>query len=58
MQETLNSKKKGDAAFRHKDAKAAVECYTQVGNYYSRLVLILLIISLKFEYDTYVALRL
>ncbi|XP_009796958.1 serine/threonine-protein kinase BSK7 [Nicotiana tabacum] len=29
MQETLNSKKKGDAAFRHKDAKAAVECYTQ-----------------------------
>ncbi|KAJ8551320.1 hypothetical protein K7X08_000690 [Anisodus acutangulus] len=29
MQETLNSKKKGDAAFRHKDAKAAIECYTQ-----------------------------
>eukprot|EP00262_Sarcandra_glabra_P005822 TRINITY_DN1768_c0_g1_i1.p1 TRINITY_DN1768_c0_g1~~TRINITY_DN1768_c0_g1_i1.p1 ORF type:complete len:496 (+),score=92.92 TRINITY_DN1768_c0_g1_i1:495-1982(+) len=29
MQETLNSKKKGDAAFRHKDFKAAVECYTQ-----------------------------
>ncbi|WMV55621.1 hypothetical protein MTR67_049006 [Solanum verrucosum] len=28
MQETLNSKKKGDAAFRHKDAKAAIECYT------------------------------
>ncbi|XP_057978317.1 serine/threonine-protein kinase BSK7-like isoform X1 [Malania oleifera] len=29
MQETLNSKKKGDAAFRHKDFKAAIECYTQ-----------------------------
>lgn len=30
MQETLNSKKKGDVAFRHKDLKAAIECYTQV----------------------------
>ncbi|XP_072974347.1 probable serine/threonine-protein kinase BSK3 isoform X2 [Typha angustifolia] len=29
MQETLNSKKKGDAAFRHKDANTAIECYTQ-----------------------------
>ncbi|KAL5981502.1 Serine/threonine-protein kinase bsk5 [Asimina triloba] len=29
MQETLNSKKKGDAAFRHKDFRAAIECYTQ-----------------------------
>ncbi|GLT67845.1 hypothetical protein SLA2020_401230 [Shorea laevis] len=29
MQETLNSKKKGDAAFRHKDFSAAIECYTQ-----------------------------
>ncbi|KAF5460674.1 hypothetical protein F2P56_020527 [Juglans regia] len=29
MQETLNSKKKGDAAFRHKDLRAAIECYTQ-----------------------------
>ncbi|CAH9103186.1 unnamed protein product [Cuscuta epithymum] len=29
MQETLNSKKKGDAAFRHKDFKAAIDCYTQ-----------------------------
>ncbi|CAL5356131.1 unnamed protein product [Camellia sinensis] len=29
MQETLNSKKKGDVAFRHKDFRAAVECYTQ-----------------------------
>ncbi|KAM6587853.1 serine/threonine-protein kinase BSK7 [Cannabis sativa] len=28
MQETLNSKKKGDVAFRHKDFKAAIECYT------------------------------
>uniref|UniRef100_A0A5B7ABY4 non-specific serine/threonine protein kinase n=1 Tax=Davidia involucrata TaxID=16924 RepID=A0A5B7ABY4_DAVIN len=29
MQETLNSKKKGDSAFRHKDFKKAIECYTQ-----------------------------
>ncbi|KAL0918264.1 hypothetical protein M5K25_010263 [Dendrobium thyrsiflorum] len=29
MQETLNSKKKGDTAFRHKDLNAAIECYTQ-----------------------------
>ncbi|CAI0476288.1 unnamed protein product [Linum tenue] len=29
MQDTLNSKKKGDVAFRHKDFKAAIECYTQ-----------------------------
>ncbi|KAF8412258.1 hypothetical protein HHK36_000219 [Tetracentron sinense] len=29
MQETLNSKKKGDAAFRHKDLRAAIEFYTQ-----------------------------
>ena len=30
MQETLNSKKKGDAAFRQKDFRAAIDCYTQV----------------------------
>lgn len=29
MQETLNSKKKGDSAFRHKEFKTAIECYTQ-----------------------------
>ncbi|KAH9787910.1 serine/threonine-protein kinase BSK3 [Citrus sinensis] len=29
MQETLNSKKKGDVAFRQKDLKDAIECYTQ-----------------------------
>ncbi|CAM8971913.1 unnamed protein product [Rhodiola kirilowii] len=29
MQETLNSKKKGDSAFRQKDFKTAIECYTQ-----------------------------
>ncbi|XP_044476572.1 serine/threonine-protein kinase BSK8-like [Mangifera indica] len=29
MQETLNAKKKGDAAFRHKDFRASIECYTQ-----------------------------
>ncbi|GAB4833905.1 Serine/threonine-protein kinase bsk5 [Ancistrocladus abbreviatus] len=29
MQETLNSKKQGDAAFRGKDFATAIECYTQ-----------------------------
>ncbi|KAJ9173611.1 hypothetical protein P3X46_016728 [Hevea brasiliensis] len=29
MQETLNSKKKGDVAFRHKEFRAAIECYSQ-----------------------------
>uniref|UniRef100_M1BTG6 Receptor protein kinase n=1 Tax=Solanum tuberosum TaxID=4113 RepID=M1BTG6_SOLTU len=30
MQETLNSKKHGDAAFRAKDFITAIDCYTQV----------------------------
>ena len=30
MQETLNSKKHGDAAFRAKDFATAIDCYTQV----------------------------
>lgn len=30
MQETLNSKKHGDTAFRAKDFATAIECYTQV----------------------------
>ncbi|CAJ1950117.1 unnamed protein product [Sphenostylis stenocarpa] len=29
MQETLNCKKKGDVAFRQKDFRMAIECYTQ-----------------------------
>ncbi|XP_047338000.1 serine/threonine-protein kinase BSK7-like [Impatiens glandulifera] len=29
MQETLNYKKKGDGAFRHKDFNTAIECYSQ-----------------------------
>ncbi|PKI50965.1 hypothetical protein CRG98_028695 [Punica granatum] len=29
MQETLNSKKRGDSAFRHKDFRGAIEYYTQ-----------------------------
>ncbi|XP_009772223.1 serine/threonine-protein kinase BSK7-like [Nicotiana sylvestris] len=29
MLETLNSKKKGDAAFKNKDFRAAIECYTK-----------------------------
>lgn len=30
MQETLNSKKHGDTAFRAKDFSTAIDCYTQV----------------------------
>ncbi|GJT69881.1 probable serine/threonine-protein kinase [Tanacetum coccineum] len=33
MQESLNSKKKGDAAFRHKDFSTAINCYTQFIEY-------------------------
>ncbi|PWA65376.1 tetratricopeptide-like helical domain-containing protein [Artemisia annua] len=33
MQESLNSKKKGDAAFRHKDFTTAIDCYTQFIEY-------------------------
>ncbi|KAK6137607.1 hypothetical protein DH2020_028633 [Rehmannia glutinosa] len=29
MQDTLTSKKKGDVAFRHKDFRVAIDCYTQ-----------------------------
>lgn len=34
MQESLNSKKKGDVAFRQKDFREAIECYTQVGTFF------------------------
>ena len=30
MQEMLSAKKRGDSAFREKDFKAAIDCYTQV----------------------------
>ena len=30
MQDSLNFKKKGDVAFRHKDFANAAECYSQV----------------------------
>ena len=30
MQDMLNSRKRGDVAFREKDFKTAIECYTQV----------------------------
>ena len=33
MQETLNSKKQGDSAFRAKDFTNAIDCYTQVPPY-------------------------
>ena len=30
MQDMLNSRKRGDMAFRDKDFKTAIDCYTQV----------------------------
>lgn len=33
MQQTIDSKKKGDSAFRMKDFKTAIEGYTQVSNF-------------------------
>jgi len=39
MQETLNSKKKGDAAFRHKDFKTAIDSYTMVSNSWLLVIL-------------------
>lgn len=30
MQDMLNSRKRGDMAFREKDFKTAIDCYTQV----------------------------
>ena len=33
IQETLNCKKRGDAAFRVKDFATAIECYTQVSHH-------------------------
>ena len=32
IQETLNAKKQGDAAFKGKDFVTTIECYTQVRN--------------------------
>lgn len=34
MQDTLNSKKHGDTAFRAKDFATAIDCYTQVSHLY------------------------
>jgi hypothetical protein len=33
IQETLNSKKRGDTAFRAKDLATAMTCYTQVSRF-------------------------
>lgn len=33
IQETLNCKKRGDAAFRTKDFATAIDCYTQVRHF-------------------------
>lgn len=32
MQDSLNSKKRGDTAFRAKDFATAIDCYTQVSH--------------------------
>ena len=52
MQETLNSKKQGDAAFRAKDFTTAIDCYTQVSNLLRSLQDFS--INLKFVRDAYV----
>jgi len=36
MQDMLNSRKRGDMAFREKDFKTAIDCYTQV--YYTSIL--------------------
>lgn len=46
MQDTLNSKKKGDMGFRQKEFKDAIECYTLVfplliGVIYSMLIVLI-----------------
>lgn len=37
MQESLNSKKQGDAAFRAKDFTAAIDCYTEVSPFFKMM---------------------
>jgi hypothetical protein len=32
MQDMLNSRKRGDMAFREKDFRVAIDCYSQVNN--------------------------
>ena len=39
MQDTLNSKKHGDTAFRAKDFASAIDCYTQVSHLFACYVL-------------------
>lgn len=48
MQDTLNSKKKGDMAFRHKDFRVATDCYTVVRTSVSLLVVIIQPFSILF----------
>lgn len=39
IQETLNSKKRGDAAFRAKDFPTAIECYTHVSHLFNKCLI-------------------
>lgn len=44
MQETLNSKKHGDTAFRAKDFATAIDCYTQVSYPCANLIQLLILV--------------
>ena len=48
MQETLNSKKHGDTAFRARDFATAIDCYTQVSVLHLILICILNLIESKY----------
>ncbi|KAK9276762.1 hypothetical protein L1049_006298 [Liquidambar formosana] len=51
MQDTLNSKKNGDVAFRRKDFRAAIECYTQVKMVSSLLFMNFIKIKLQLDFQ-------
>ena len=45
MQDTLNSKKHGDTAFRAKDFATAIDSYTQVSPLYTTLKSLMLVLE-------------
>ncbi|RXI08058.1 hypothetical protein DVH24_014624 [Malus domestica] len=47
MQESLESKKKGDPAFKHKDFRTAIECYSQISGQNMIVTSYLLILDRK-----------
>lgn len=52
MQETLNSKKKGDHAFRQKDFTTAIDCYSQVTyNFYLFIIFLFFLKAVNMIYN-------